>query len=76
MSTILTFTEQNIRLFVSEHNVQKGQQHAHDGAIVNLEQPEVTLKAAERAEEANPHASIDLYQQQVERLITGHGLSN
>jgi uncharacterized Zn finger protein len=37
--------------------------------------PEVALKAAERTEEAYPHASIDLYQQHVERLITGRGRS-
>ena len=38
--------------------------------------PEVALKAAERAEEAYPRASIDLYQQHVERLINEHGRSN
>src|SRR6266496_1934482 len=38
--------------------------------------PEVALKAAERTEEAYPRASIDLYQQYVERLITGRGRSN
>jgi uncharacterized Zn finger protein len=38
--------------------------------------PNVALKAAERAEEAYPHASIDLYQQHVERLIAGRGRSN
>jgi uncharacterized Zn finger protein len=38
--------------------------------------PEVALKAAERTEEAYPHASIDLYQQHVERLIAGRGRAN
>jgi uncharacterized Zn finger protein len=38
--------------------------------------PEVALKAAERTEEAEPRASIDLYQQHVERLIAGRGRSN
>ncbi len=38
--------------------------------------PEVALKVAERAEEAYPRASIDLYQQHVERLIIGRGRSN
>jgi hypothetical protein len=38
--------------------------------------PEVALKAAERTEEADPRASIDLYQQHVERLIAGRGRSN
>ena len=38
--------------------------------------PEVALKAAERAEEMYRRASIDLYQQHVERLIAGHGRSN
>jgi uncharacterized Zn finger protein len=35
--------------------------------------PEVALKAAECAEEIYPRASIDLYQQHVERLIAGRG---
>ena len=38
--------------------------------------PKVALKAAERAEEAYPRSSIDLYQQHVERLIAGRGRSN
>ncbi len=38
--------------------------------------PDVALKAAERAEEIYPSASIDLYQQHVERLIAGRGRSN
>jgi len=38
--------------------------------------PNVALKAAESAEEAYPRASIDLYQQHVEHLITGRGRSN
>ena len=38
--------------------------------------PDVALKAAERAEEIYPRASIDLYQQHVERLIAGRGRSN
>ena len=38
--------------------------------------PNAALKAAERAEEAYPRASIDLYQQHVERLIAGRGRAN
>ncbi|MFL5662921.1 MAG: glyoxalase, partial [Ktedonobacteraceae bacterium] len=38
--------------------------------------PEGALKTAERAEEVYPRASIDLYQQYVERLITGRGRAN
>ncbi|MDQ6659907.1 MAG: hypothetical protein M3Z24_02950 [Chloroflexota bacterium] len=38
--------------------------------------PEGALKTAERAEERYPRASIDLYQQYVERLIAGRGRSN
>ena len=38
--------------------------------------PDIALKAAERAEEIDPRASIDLYQQHVERLIAGRGRSN
>jgi len=38
--------------------------------------PEAALKAAERAEEAYPRASIDLYQQYIEHLITGRGRGN
>src|SRR5947209_3742122 len=38
--------------------------------------PDVALKAAERAEEIYPSASIDLYQQHVEHLIAGRGRSN
>ena len=38
--------------------------------------PEGALKAAERSEEVYPRASIDLYQQHVERLIAGRGRSN
>lgn len=38
--------------------------------------PEGALKTAERAEEAYPRASIDLYQQYVEHLITGRGRAN
>jgi uncharacterized Zn finger protein len=38
--------------------------------------PEGALKTAERAEEAYPRASIGLYQQYVERLISGRGRSN
>ncbi len=36
----------------------------------------VALQAAERAEKAYPRASIDLYQQHVERLIKEHGRAN
>jgi hypothetical protein len=36
----------------------------------------VALQAAERAKEAYPRASIDLFQQHVERLITEHGRAN
>ncbi len=38
--------------------------------------PEVAIKAAERSEEIYPGASIDLYQQHVERLIAGRGRAN
>jgi uncharacterized Zn finger protein len=38
--------------------------------------PGGALKTAERTEKANPHASIDLYQQHVEHLIAGRGRSN
>ncbi len=38
--------------------------------------PEVALKVAERTEETYPRASIDLYQQHIERLITEHGRAN
>ncbi len=38
--------------------------------------PKVALKAAERMEEAYPRASIELYQQHVERLIAGRGRAN
>jgi len=38
--------------------------------------PDVALKAAEHAEEIYPRASIDLYQQHVERLIAGRGRAN
>ena len=37
---------------------------------------EVALKAAERAEEIDPRASRDIYQQHVERLIAGRGRAN
>ena len=50
----------------------EGYQWKYDYALA----PKIALKAAERAEEAYPHASIDLYQQYVERLITEHGRSN
>ncbi len=36
----------------------------------------VAIKAAELAEEGYPRASIDLFQQHVERLITEHGRAN
>jgi len=38
--------------------------------------PEVALKTAERAEEIDPCASRDLYQQHVGHLIAGHGRAN
>ena len=38
--------------------------------------PEGALKAAERAEEIDPRASRDIYQQHVERLIAGRGRAN
>ena len=37
---------------------------------------DVALKAAERTEETYPRASLDLYQQHVERLIAGRGRAN
>ncbi len=45
MSTIPTLTEQDNRTFVGEQNLQKGQQHVRDGAIVNPEQQAMALKA-------------------------------
>jgi uncharacterized Zn finger protein len=45
MSTMPTLTEQKIRTFVGEQNFQKGQQLAHDGAILNPEQQAMALKA-------------------------------
>jgi SWIM zinc finger len=45
MSTIPIVTKQNIRTFVDEQNFQKGQQLAHDGAILNPEQQAMALKA-------------------------------
>src|SRR6266496_5767796 len=53
--------------------------HGHEGyqwAYDYDRTPEGALKAAERAEEAYPRASIDLYQQHVEHLITGRGRGN
>jgi hypothetical protein len=45
MTTIPTITRHDIRTFVGEHNFQKGQQLAHDGAILNPEQQRLsTLK--------------------------------
>jgi uncharacterized Zn finger protein len=38
--------------------------------------PEVALQAAERAEEIDPRASRDLYQQHIEHLIAGRGRAN
>ena len=38
--------------------------------------PNVALKVAESAEEVYPRASIDLYQQHIERLINERGRSN
>ncbi len=45
MSTIPALTEKNIRTFAGEQNFQKGQQLAHDGAILNPEQQAMALKA-------------------------------
>jgi uncharacterized Zn finger protein len=45
MTTIPTITRQDIRTFVGEQNFQKGQQLAHDGAIINPEQQVMALKA-------------------------------
>jgi hypothetical protein len=45
MTTIPTITRHDIRTFVGEHNFQKGQQLAHDGAILNPEQQAMALKA-------------------------------
>ena len=50
----------------------EGYQWKYDYALA----PKIALTAAERGEEAYPRASIDLYQQYVERLITEHGRSN
>ncbi len=53
------------------HNIE-GYQWKYDYALT----PKIGIKVAERAEEVYPRASIDLYQQHVERLITEHGRSN
>ncbi len=45
MTTIPTITRHAIRTFVGEQNFQKGQQLAHDGAILNPEQQAMALKA-------------------------------
>ena len=45
MTTIPTITRHDIRTFVGEQNFQKGQQLAHDGAILNPEQQAMALKA-------------------------------
>jgi len=50
----------------------EGYQWKYDYALA----PKIALTAAERGEEAYPRASIDLYQQYVERLIKEHGRSN
>jgi uncharacterized Zn finger protein len=50
----------------------EGYQWKYDYALA----PKIALKAAERAEEAYPRASIDLYQQYIEHLIKEHGRSN
>src|SRR5205085_11855466 len=47
-----------------------------NGSTTYARTPEVALKAAERVEEMYPRASIDLYQQHVERLIAGRGRAN
>jgi uncharacterized Zn finger protein len=49
-----------------------GYQWQYDYALA----PKMALKAAERVEEIDPRASIDLYQQYVERLIKEHGRTN
>jgi uncharacterized Zn finger protein len=53
------------------HSIE-GFQWKYDYALA----PKTALKAAERVEEVYPRASIDLYQQYVERLIKEHGRSN
>jgi len=45
MRTIPTITKHDIRTFVGEQNFQKGQQLAHDGAILNQEHQAMALKA-------------------------------
>ena len=50
----------------------EGYQWKYDYALA----PKIALTAAERAEEAYPRASIDLYQQYIEHLIKEHGRSN
>src|SRR5438093_5911845 len=45
MTTIPTITRHDIRTFIGEQNFQKGQQLAHDGAILNPEQQAMALKA-------------------------------
>ena len=52
----------------------KGAPSSDQGWIYNYDLgSRLALKAAEQAEEIQPHASIDLYQQHVERLIAARG---
>jgi len=61
------------------HLLKAAKPHGHEGYLWEYDYartPAGALKAAERAEEASPRASIDLYQQHVEHLITGRGRGN
>lgn len=61
------------------HLLEAARPHGHEGYQWKYDYartPDVALKAAERTEEAYPHASIDLYQQHVEHLITERGRGN
>jgi len=61
------------------HLLKAAKPHGHEGYLWEYDYartPAGALKAAERAEEAYPRASIDLYQQHVEHLITGRGRGN
>lgn len=61
------------------HLLEAAKPHGHDGYQWKYDYartPDVALKAAERTEEVSPHASIDLYQQHIEHLITGRGRGN
>jgi uncharacterized Zn finger protein len=61
------------------HLLEAAKPHGHEGYQWKYDYahaPNIALKAAERTEEIYPHASIDLYQQHIEHLITKRGRGN